>query len=83
MSSGAVKCQTRQANCTGYTLSGTCTKATEGNCIWNSTGGASGTGACEIVSATNCSLKTGSNLTDTDCATHNAACIANRAGTAC
>lgn len=82
LSSGAVKCQTRQANCTGYTAIGTCTKATEGNCIWNSASN-SGSGACEVVSATNCNLKTGANLTDTDCATHNAACIPNRAATAC
>lgn len=79
LTSASVKCQTRLATCSLYVASGTCTKATEGNCIWNT----SGAGSCELISASNCGLKTGSGLTDTNCATHNAACIANRAGTAC
>lgn len=77
MNAAGTACVTRVATCDLYgTTLTSCAHSAAGIC------GNDGTN-CVVPSATNCANYTGSGLTDLKCAAYNAACIANRAGTAC
>ncbi|CAD8176961.1 unnamed protein product [Paramecium pentaurelia] len=72
-------CQEKKAACTGYgTTTTACSISSAGKCALNGSN-------CVAVTtvATDCLFVTGSGLTDTICASYNAGCTANKAGTAC
>lgn len=77
MRADGTACVTRSATCDLYgTTLTSCAHSAAGLC------GSDGTN-CVVPTATNCSYYTGTGLTDANCNAYNAACIANRAGTAC
>ncbi|CAD8167875.1 unnamed protein product [Paramecium pentaurelia] len=61
----------------------TCTGTTQNICSWSTAGQCAFDGTNCVLKSTQCSEKTGENLTNAICSTFNPACSANLAGTAC